>query len=454
LSIALAAALLAGCAAAGQAAAPTAPLATVAPPTEAPAATAAAAEAPPAATETPPTTLPAPAATEAPPTPEAAQDFASLRLDIELLAEGFAQPTQVTHAGDGSGRLFVVEQAGRIWVLRAGERAAEPFLDLTELVGSSANEQGLLSVAFHPRFSENGLFYVNYTDRAGDTVVARYRTDAADGERADPTSAAEVLRIEQPAGNHNGGLLKFGPDGYLYIGTGDGGGAGDPDNHAQRLNTLLGKLLRIDIDGGTPYAVPADNPFVGQAEARPEIWAYGLRNPWRFAFDRASGDLYIADVGQSAQEEVHFQAAASAGGENYGWRIMEGSACYAPRDCDPSGLELPVAVYPHGSDEGGCSITGGYVYRGAQFPALAGVYVYTDYCSGNLWALRVEEGAWRSRIAGRTEIRASSFGEDEAGELYVADRDDGGIYRLVLAPPPPPVAWLPLVATVDAVADR
>jgi glucose/arabinose dehydrogenase len=337
----------------------------------------------------------------------------------------------VTGAGDGSGTLFVTEQAGRIWVIRDGARLAQPFLDIEELVGSEGNEQGLLSVAFHPLFAENGRFFVNYTDRNGDTVVAAYTRSAESPDLADPASAAVLLTVPQPAPNHNGGLMKFGPDQYLYIGLGDGGRAGDPWGNAQNLDTLLGKLLRIDVDGGAPYAVPADNPFVGQDGARPEIWAYGLRNPWRFSFDRASGDLYIGDVGQNEFEEVHFQPYASPGGENYGWDIMEGTACYDAESCEQAGLEQPVAVYSHSGDEGGCSITGGYVYRGAAFPRLAGVYLYADYCSGNLWGMAGGPGAWQSALLATLDIRATSFGEDDAGELFVADREGGGIYRVV-----------------------
>jgi glucose/arabinose dehydrogenase len=355
-----------------------------------------------------------------------------LSVGIRLFAEGFTQPTHVTNAGDDSGRLFVTEQAGRIWVVRDGTRLEDPFLDIEPLVGSNANEQGLLSIAFHPRFLENGQFFVNYTDREGTTVVARYSVATENPDRADPDSATVLLTIEQPAANHNGGLLKFGPDGYLYIGTGDGGRAGDPWGNGQSLDTLLGKLLRIDVDGGEPYAVPPNNPFNGNNDARPEIWAYGLRNPWRFAFDRVTGDLYVADVGQNEQEEVHFQPAGSMGGENYGWDIMEGTACFEARSCDQDGLLLPVATYDHGSDEGGCSITGGYVYRGKAFPELAGVYLYADYCTGNLWGLRLPFAAGDHALIATLDIRATSFGEDERGELYLADREGGGIYRIVL----------------------
>ncbi|RRR71132.1 MAG: glucose dehydrogenase [Candidatus Viridilinea halotolerans] len=414
--------LLSSCGITGQAAAPTVPLATIAPTGT--------------LGTTPSATAPLPMPTET-----AVTALNDISLQVELLADGFNLPTQVTHAGDE--RLFVVEQDGRIWVLRAGVRALEPFLDIADRVGAAANEQGLLSVAFHPRFAELGWFFVNYTDRQGDTVVARYQRDPTNPERADPNSAMVLLQIAQPAANHNGGQLKFGPDGYLYIGTGDGGNAGDPWNNAQNLSNLLGKLLRIDVDGVEPYEVPTNNPFVGQSEARPEIWAYGLRNPWRFAFDRATGDLFIADVGQSAQEEVNFQPAASRGGENYGWRIMEGTGCYEPAACDPAGLELPIAHYLHRSAEGGCSITGGYVYRGMRYPALQGAYLYTDYCSGNLWLLHPTATGWQSRVAGKTNLQATSFGEGVDGELYLVDRA-GGVYRLGLDEPLTRI-WLPLV---------
>ncbi|HMQ30387.1 MAG TPA: PQQ-dependent sugar dehydrogenase [Chloroflexaceae bacterium] len=433
VSLLLAAALLAGCAAArGEAPEPTVlpaePTASAveptaaaeAPPAEATAAPAAPSEATPAQAE--PT---APAATAAP-----AASLDQLAVGAELLVDGLVRPTHVTSAGDGSGRLFVTEQAGLILVVRDGQLVEEPFLDLLALVGANGNEQGLLSVAFHPDYAANGRFYVNYTDRDGTTVVARYSVSADNPDRADAASAQVLLTIEQPAPNHNGGLLKFGPDGYLYIGTGDGGAAGDPWGNAQSLDTLLGKLLRIDVDGGEPYAVPEDNPFGGFAGERPEIWAYGLRNPWRFSFDRATGDLYIGDVGQNEYEEVNFVSAASMGGENYGWDIMEGRECYDARSCEQAGLTMPVATYSHSAGDG-CSITGGYVYRGAAFPQLEGVYLYADYCSGNLWGLRAPFVEGGGALLATLDLRVTSFGEDEVGELYLADREGGGIYRLV-----------------------
>ncbi|GIV88692.1 MAG: glucose dehydrogenase [Chloroflexus sp.] len=361
-------------------------------------------------------------------TPTAAIDPTTLTYSLEKIADNFRRPTHLTNAGDGSRRLFVVEQEGQIWVIYDGQRLSEPFLDLRAQVGSRGNEQGLLSIAFHPQFANNGRFFVNYTDRNGDTVVAEYRV-STDPNRADPASGRELLRIAQPAANHNGGLLLFGPDGYLYIGTGDGGGAGDPLDAGQRLDTLLGKLLRIDVDNGQPYTIPADNPFLNRNGALPEIWAYGLRNPWRFTFDAVDNILFIADVGQNAWEEVN-AVPANAAGLNYGWRLMEGEQCYRPATCDPSGLVMPVAVYPHDSAIGGCSVTGGEVYRGIRQPALIGVYFYADFCTGNLWALWRNTGEWRHALVARLNLQTTSFGLDEDGEIYLLDRA-GGVYRLV-----------------------
>jgi glucose/arabinose dehydrogenase len=341
---------------------------------------------------------------------------------------GLTSPVDLQNAGDG--RLFIVEQSGVIRILDDTGLRDEPFLDIRDRVDDGGNEQGLLGLAFHPDFAANGLFYVNYTDGDGDTVIARYRV-GDDPNRADAAGEVVVLTFDQPYPNHNGGGMAFGPDGDLYIGTGDGGSQGDPQERAQNPDSLLGKILRLDVDAADPYASPPDNVFASGG-GRPEVWALGLRNPWRFAFDRASGDLFIADVGQNAQEEVHFQPAASRGGENYGWNTMEGDACFRAPSCDQSGLELPVAVYPHDGPAGGCSITGGYVYRGAQFPQLAGTYLYADYCSGNLWALWRAGDAWQSGLVGQVAIRTSSFGEDDAGELYLTDRDGGGLYRLVV----------------------
>jgi glucose/arabinose dehydrogenase len=344
------------------------------------------------------------------------------------VVSGLRAPTAIAAAPDGSGRLYVTEKAGTIRIVRGTTLVAEPFLDIRTLVGSSGSEQGLLGLAFHPRYTDTRTFFVNYTDRNGDTVVARYRV-SADPERADPVSATVILTVRQPAANHNGGHLAFGPDGKLYIGLGDGGGAGDRFGNAQNPATLLGKMLRIDIDGGEPYAIPPDNPFRDRPGYRPEIWALGLRNPWRYSFDRATGDLYIADVGQNAYEEINFQPAASKGGENHGWPRMEGTHCYpAGAACERSGLVLPIGEYGR---SGGCSVTGGYVYRGRAEPALTGAYLFADFCSGIFWSLhRDATGRWVHTELLRSRISISSFGEDEAGELYVAGYNDGTIYRV------------------------
>jgi glucose/arabinose dehydrogenase len=350
---------------------------------------------------------------------------------LELVAGGLESPVSIANAGDGSGRLFVLEQVGRIRIVRDGVLAGTPYLDLTDRVGSSANEQGLLGLAFHPDYANNGTFFVNYTDRQGYTVVARFSV-SAEPDRADPASETQVLTIPQPAGNHNGGHLAFGPDGFLYIGTGDGGGAGDQYGNGQNGATLLGAMLRLDVDSAQPYAIPVGNPFMGDPAVRDEIWATGLRNPWRYSFDRLTGDLYIADVGQNQYEEVNFQPSAAPGGQNYGWPIMESQHCFpSGRDCVQAGLTLPVAEYDHSQ---GCSVTGGYVYRGREFPALTGIYVYGDFCSGRLWGLApAQDGAWKAAEVAQTDSRISAFGEDESGELYLADRTGGKLYRIVLS---------------------
>jgi len=401
--------------------APTAPLppATEMPPATRPPATGAAATPEPETTATP-----APTATPVPvtfPPRVAIEPFAALPEEI----------TYLTHAGDGSGRIFLVSKAGRIWVVEDGDIRRTPFLDISDIVDSAQSERGLLSVAFDPDFANNGEFYVNFSSKQGDgdTVIARYRTE--DFQAADPATGVEILRIDQPAANHNGGQLQFGPDGYLYIGMGDGGAAGDPWDNAENLQVLLGKMLRIKVSGEETYAIPATNPFLGQDDVRPEIWAYGLRNPWRFSFDRATGDLYIADVGQNLWEEIDFQPADSPGGEHYGWNTMEGNHCFDPPEgCDTSGKVLPVWEYQHPE---GCSVTGGYVYRGETFPQLQGIYFYADFCSGRIYALqRDANGGWQSQPVLETGLNIASFGEDEAGELYVLDLG-GEVFHLVSA---------------------
>jgi glucose/arabinose dehydrogenase len=361
----------------------------------------------------------------------AAQAEADLpALALTQVATGLQSPTAIVHAGDGSSRLFVLEQPGRIRVIVDGELLSEPFLDISGQI-SAGGERGLLGLAFHPDYAENGQFFIDYTDAAGHTVVARYRVSTEDPNRADPASAGEVLRVEQPFANHNGGQLGFGPDGYLYVSLGDGGSGGDPQDNGQSLGTLLGTILRLDVDGTEPYAVPADNPFVDREGARPEIWAYGLRNPWRFSFDRQSGDLWIADVGQNVWEEINLQPADSGGGENYGWRLMEGAHCFQPAEgCDREGLTLPVLEYDH---DQGCSVTGGYRYRGSAIGGLVGVYTFADYCSGVIWgAQEGEDGSWTSSELLSSGFRVSAFGEDEGGELYLADHGGGTVYRLDL----------------------
>jgi glucose/arabinose dehydrogenase len=352
------------------------------------------------------------------------------KLALRQVVDGLSQPTFVTHAGDGTGRLFVVEKAGRIRIVAGGTIQPQPFLDITDRVGSAGSEQGLFSVAFHPQYRANGLFFVDYTDQNGNTMISRFHI-SSDPNRADPSSETTVLTVDQPEANHNGGQLAFGPNGYLYIGMGDGGGAGDRhgrQGNGQNGAALLGKILRIDVNGKAPYAIPPDNPFAGQAGMRPEIWATGVRNPWRFSFDRATGDLFIADVGQDRVEEVDFQPAHSRGGQNYGWRIMEGSECFNPSTgCSKSNLTLPVAEYSH---DFGCTIIGGYRYRGKKIPTLDGIYLFGDYCSGRIWALTGDaQAGWTKTEVLQTKYSISSFGEDENGELYLLDLAGGGLYR-------------------------
>jgi glucose/arabinose dehydrogenase len=359
-----------------------------------------------------------------------AQQAPVFDIGLEPVATGLAEPLAVDDAGDGSGRLFVVEKAGTIRIVEDNTVLETPFLDITDRVGSGAYEQGLLGLAFAPNYAESGLFYVNYTDLSGNTMVSRFAvTD--DPNVADPASEKAILRQAQPFPNHNGGHLAFGPDNYLYIGLGDGGSGGDPQGNAQRLDTWLGKILRIEVDPqyvpeGQPYGIPEDNPFIDQEGALPEIWALGLRNPWRFSFDRETGDLWIADVGQNAIEEINLAPGTSAG-LNYGWNPMEGTQCYLP-DCDPTGFTLPVMEYTH---DFGCSVTGGYVYRGEDMPDLVGTYIFADFCSGLMWnSVPDGAGGWTMSAPIETGLGISAFGEDEAGNLYITDLNGGGVYLL------------------------
>jgi glucose/arabinose dehydrogenase len=359
-----------------------------------------------------------------------AASWGAVAIKAEPVVTGLSSPVDITHAGDGSGRLFIILQGGRIVIFDGVQILSPPFLDITSLV-SSGGERGLLGAAFHPNYGGNGFFYVSYTDSAGDSVIARYSV-SLDPNRADSTSGVILLTIPQPFSNHNSGQLHFGPDGYLYIGMGDGGSGGDPQNNGQDLGTLLGKIIRIDVDSGLPFTIPPDNPFVGIVGAREEIWSYGLRNPWRFSFDRLTGDMFIGDVGQGSWEEVDFQPANSTGGENYGWRLMEGNSCFNPAiNCNNGTLSLPILVYDHSV---GCSVTGGYRYRGSKNPNLNGLYLYGDFCSGLIWGAQEDGlGGWNTTVLLDTNLSISTFGEDESGEIYFAhlSATDGAIYQVV-----------------------
>jgi glucose/arabinose dehydrogenase len=350
-------------------------------------------------------------------------------LRVEPVVSGLSNPLFLTSPAADS-RLFIVEQPGRIRIVENGNLVQSPFLDLSGQI-SGGGEQGLLGLAFHPSYVGNGFFYVYYTARNGDITIDRY-TVSPNPNVANPVSGRLVLRVAHSAQpNHNGGMLAFGADGNLYIGTGDGGGGGDPDGNGQNANALLGKLLRIDVDAGDPYAIPPDNPFVGTG-ARGEIWALGLRNPWRWAFDRTEARLYVADVGQNAWEEINVISATTAG-VNYGWDVMEGRHCFEPSSgCSQTGLTLPVLEYSHAE---GCSITGGFVYRGAAIPDLQGTYFYADYCRGWVRSFRYTNGAateqqeWGFGNLGNI----LSFGEDAAGELYILSAN-GTVYQIVPGP--------------------
>ncbi len=368
-----------------------------------------------------------PAITEELPQPTKAPVEQSSALDMPiantatwtLIAGDFRRPVLVTHAGDE--RVFVVEQEGLIWILQDGQRLAEPFIDIRQRVNDRSSEQGLLGLAFHRDYSDNGLFYLNYTASEGETRISRFSA-SPDPNRADVESESILLTIAQPYRNHNGGSIVFGPDGYLYIGTGDGGSGGDPLGNGQRLDTLLGKILRLDVDAASSYAIPPDNPIL-QGGGLPEIWAYGLRNPWRIAFDLKTGDLYIADVGQNQWEEVNHQPANSPGGENYGWNLREGAHPYAGGGAD---WIDPVVEYDHSL---GCSVTGGEVVRDPRLLDWSGVYLYGDYCKGHIWGLLKVDQGWLSQLLFETSYSLSSFGQDAIGRIYLADHG-GGIYRL------------------------
>jgi glucose/arabinose dehydrogenase len=367
-------------------------------------------------------------------------------LTTELVATGFNKPVYLTSIAKDTSRLFIVEQqSGLVKIIKNGIILSRPFLDISDRVNGSGFERGLFSIAFHPEFESNRFFYVNYTNSAGDLAISRFEVSATEPDSADASSEFNLLTIPEPEANHNGGIVMFGPnDGYLYIAVGDGGGAGDVHGtigNGQDVNTLLGKVLRIDVDGGIPYSIPPANPFICP-DSLDEIWASGLRNPWRMSFDRLTGDLYIADVGQGSWEEINFQSGESIGGENYGWRLKEGFHCYnPPTDCDPGGLTDPITEYSHTD---GCSITGGYVYRGCAIPDLKGTYFYADWCNGRIWSFRYENQQVVDSMERTTELapgggnsidQISSFGEDARGEMYILDHSDGEVYRIIPVEP-------------------
>lgn len=342
-------------------------------------------------------------------------------LALRLVASGLDRPLDLQSVPQDPERLYVVEQFGRIRVIRNGVVQPRLFLNISTRI-LAGGERGLLGLAFHPEFATNRRFYVNYTNPAGDTHISEFTASSAD--EADPNSERVLLVVPQPFRNHNGGGVQFGNDGFLYIALGDGGSGGDPLGSGQALDTLLGKILRIDVDSGAPYAIPSDNPFLGTPGAEEEIWAYGLRNPYRFSFDRATGDIYIGDVGQGRREEIDVGLASNGGGENYGWNVMEGSACFRPlTGCDQTGLTMPVTEYGHGE---GCSVTGGVVYAGCRMPDLVGTYFYGDFCAAFVRSFRLVDGVateardWTDELAGLDRIR--SFGTDAQGEVYILDQ--------------------------------
>jgi len=339
---------------------------------------------------------------------------------LKKVYSGFRQPVYLISSNDSSGIIFIVQKNGKIISIKDDTRTT--FLDITDRVRSREAERGLLSVALHPDFEKNGRYFVYYTDAKGDVVVSEFNT--ASGKNNEKI----LLKIDQPYSNHNGGQLAFGPDGYLYIGTGDGGAGVDPLNNGQNKFTLLGKILRIDVNNGSPYGIPSDNPFVNKT-GNDEIWAYGLRNPWRFSFDPLTGDLYTADVGHKEWEEINFQLGRSMGGENYGWRLLEGFNTFKiDKNVDISSLTMPVMEYNH---KEGCSVTGGYVYRGEKYKNIDGTYFFGDFCTGTIWGIRNRNNEWEFVKFLKTELLISSFGTDEKGNIYVLDFKSGDIYRIV-----------------------
>ena len=379
-------------------------------------------------------------------------------LSSVLIADGYKKPVFITSYPNNAKLLYIVEQAGLVKIINDGKKLSRPFFDINKRVvnpNRPGDERGLLGFAFHPNHTNNGKFYINYMDNDGNTIVSEFSTNSE--LRANHKSERIILKLKQPYGNHNGGDIQFGPDGYLYISIGDGGKAGDPLNAGQDLSSLFGKIIRIDIEQ-KPYGIPKSNPFFGQKDKREEIWAWGLRNVWRFSFDKQTGDKYLADVGQNKWEEVNFEPASSKGGLNYGWRIMEANHCYDPKEnCPTEGLIKPIIEYPNDAnhpafafriieelsfsetDVEGCSVTGGYVYRGKKIKSMQGQYIFGDYCSGNIWTLKVVNGKainFKNRTeeinigGGEFTTYISSFGQDSDGEIYIIDYN-GGIYKLI-----------------------
>lgn len=346
-----------------------------------------------------------------------------------LYAEGLSAPTAIAAPSADDDRLFVTERPGTVKLVDSKGKA-QPALDITAKVKDDGSEMGLLGIAAHPKFKTNHYLYLNYTNKQQETIVARYTFDTAT-QKIKADSEKVILTQPQPFPNHNGGQVAFGPDGYLYIGLGDGGSGGDPGDRAQNLKTWLGKILRIDVDHGDPYTTPADNPFVGDKDAKQEIWAYGLRNPWRFSFDAKTHDMYIGDVGQGLYEEINFQASSTKSGQNYGWRCYEGVHEFNTQGCqDASHYVMPVAEYAHSKDPPRCSVTGGYVYRGTKEPALVAKYFYADYCSGEIWYTKPSTDPWQSTLSIDTDSAISTFGQGGDGELYFADLKAGKLYHI------------------------
>jgi len=355
-------------------------------------------------------------------------------IQVEQIANGFTAPVLVATPEGDFDRIFVVEQNGQIRIVKNGSVLSTPFLDIRSAVRHSG-EQGLLGLAFHPDYANNGWFFLNYSNNSGDTIVSRF-TVSSNADVADANSEVQVLSIAQPYSNHNGGMIAFGPNGYLWIGTGDGGSGGDPGNRAQNGQQLLGKMLRIDVDT-LPYTIPPSNPFVSDPATKDEIWAIGMRNPWRFSFDRGTGDLWIADVGQNQWEEIDVELAGDTGGRNYGWRLMEGDHCYNPSNCNSAGLTLPIYEYGHSA---GCSVTGGGLYRGAHLAKMHGRYFFADYCTNKIWSFRrngqsvidfQDHSSELARPNGQPIRSISGFGEDAAGELYICSLSGGQVFRII-----------------------